>query len=270
LADKWRLVEPFEDRGSSEQIGELLRKLRVLSAEKFYDQPQDLQGKVDLSTPELTVNLFKKGDKELLGVELWSTSGEQPETLFRLVGQPTVYSASGAKLGELLLRLDKAVDLRLFDLFTTELKEISFDLNGTKTTLDIPVGGEWKVDGQPAERPIAESYLNELVNLQLDGVLLNHPVNPEQFETLLKISYQLEQGRSESILISPSKPISLRDLGISPQVAEAEGKATQSVHLVLRQGSQKLFWLSEDNYSKLIPKAEALRAVVQPTLAPTK
>ena len=255
----WKLTEPLEESANAEQFEELLRKLRIFSVETFYDDASVLVDKINLEQPDLSVSLKVK-DGEPLKLDYWSVSGEDPETLLRIGDHPTIYSATGSKLGDLMIRINKAVDRKLFSIDSTELTKLSFEINGERTQLSTPLEGDWKVNGEEVDRALAGIYVRDLLKQEVDGVLVGEEANPEEFTSLLKISFESkDESKQGKILVGPSEKLSSEQLG--DQDGDSEESRKQVIHRIVKPGSKSVFWISEIGYSKLLPKEEALKAV---------
>jgi hypothetical protein len=233
----WTLESSQSARVDEAALSEFTRKLRELEVSKFHDDGVLKTENYDLETPD--VKLSFSGRKEPVVVGISSAKDGNTFVDIPSVGK-SVYEVSGTKVGDFLVGESQLLDRRVFAFNSINVEKAEFDLNGVIVGLQSFGEGEktWQVDGQAGEPAIIGGFLDNISNLQVEG-LADASLQAE-FKPILTIKVH-EKGRDV----------------IEFEVGDSKTQSDGGFHLLKRVGWTGLYKISEDTYSSLIPKKEA-------------
>lgn len=238
VAGEWIVTSERDLLASSAGVSELIRKVGTLSVQAFHDEDEPDLIKYGLAVPDVSIK-FGEGDK-VVELKMSAPEVQEPDgikTYFQYSLYPTVFEVDGMQIGDFILGVTELMDRKVFTFNSYAMRKAVMDLNGDLTTVTRDEGGTWQVDGQDGDAVILEDFFRELSELE---VLARKPEYELNFSPVLKIEIELEKGDSVQFEVGPS---------------ELDG--ARSSHLVRRIGRDALYRISEEDFTKLLPKKVA-------------
>ena len=237
----WILESSQSARADEAAISELTRKLRSLEVLNFHDEGISHTDNYDLETPDVKLSFTGEAEPFSVGI----SSSKDGNTFFNIPAQgKTVYEVGGSKVGDFLIGESQLIDRSVFTFNSIEVEKAEFDLNGNSLLLQSFGEGEktWQVDGKPGEPAIIGGFLDNISNLQVEG-LADQDAQVD-FKPIL--TFKVYEKGGEAIVF---------------EIGDSKSQSDGGFHLLKRIGWQGMYKISEDTYSSLVPKKEAFAKI---------
>jgi hypothetical protein len=171
--DRWQLVLPIKERADIQVIREFVSRIRSLRAVQFFDPPEaERTGDFGLDKPDVMITLGgKKRNLELkLSVKLTTEGGSgrsDAAMYFWYNESPTVYKIGGNQINLFRPPPETFRDKRIFEINRETVSKIQVDREGGVSHILEKRQDEWKLNGIGVSTPRLRSYLEEVVNFEV-------------------------------------------------------------------------------------------------------
>lgn len=236
----WDLQHPITAEADGSKIAELLRKARSLRVKRFVDDGATKLDEYGLVTPEVTLSLELEKDKKI-ALSL-SSQKDGEGSMYMTVNQgPVVYEVEGNIINSFTQSYDQ---LRLRKLYSFDPDAVqSFKLTQPAGEIQATKeGGAWKLNDKEGDPHFIEEYLKTVSELEAasfpsgsESISFDAPV----------VTLEVKEGSTTRTLV----------------VAEQTQRQGATLYPAMVKEGGDTFFLSEQDYKKLLKKEEVLKKV---------
>ncbi len=252
----WTIIKPAKFTGDSIKIGGLLRELRNIKAEEFYDGSSAAGEQYGLSLPYLTAKVVFKDESKLtpLVVNFGVVGKEEKKFFVRLSNKSTVYRIGGATLAAFDKPIDDFREHELNRFMINNVSEVSIVRSAAETTKLTKSGEVWKVDdSKDGDLPFVDNFIRDLsllraIGFPSEGQALGF--DKPYSEIFIKL-----KGEGDS-----SGKIEERKLVIGNQLSVDGQPSSDGARFAATGDLSEPFIISSEDLKKILPSKETLLA----------